>query len=122
MKSNLNECTTVQKGWGEEYIWANTDKYCGKILAFNTGAKFSMHYHAEKEETWLVLDGVFLVTVIDTKTSDIHEYFLHAGDTWHNKPNVPHRLTCIREGRVLEVSTRDSVEDNYRVLPGDSQK
>ena len=27
----------------------------------------------------------------------------------------------IEEGTIIEVSTPDSVEDNYRVLPGDSQ-
>jgi hypothetical protein len=35
---------------------------------------------------------------------------------------VPHRLTCLEQGTIIEVSTADSVEDNYRVLPGDSQK
>jgi hypothetical protein len=33
-----------------------------------------------------------------------------------------HQLHCITEGTILEVSTPDSVEDNYRVMPGDSQK
>ena len=42
----------VQKGWGHELIWATNDKYCGKLLKFNKGARFSMHFHAEKEETW----------------------------------------------------------------------
>ena len=29
----------VQKGWGNECIFASTDKYCGKLLQFNTGKK-----------------------------------------------------------------------------------
>jgi len=28
---------------------------------------------------------------------------------------------CQEEGTIIEVSTPDSVEDNYRVAPGDSQ-
>ena len=28
----------------------------------------------------------------------------------------------VEEGTIIEVSTPDSVEDNYRVMPGDSQK
>ena len=35
----------VEKGWGHELIWATNDKYCGKLLKFNKGAKFSMHFH-----------------------------------------------------------------------------
>ena len=111
----------VEKGWGYENIWVSNDKYCGKIMHFNEGAKFSMHFHHQKMETWYVLKGEFSVEYIDTKDSSIHTVELHQGDTWHNDPLLPHRLICISEGDILEVSTPDSVEDNYRVLPGDSQ-
>lgn len=111
----------VSKGWGSELIWATNDKYCGKFLNFNAGARFSMHFHAVKDETWYVLSGEFLVRWIDTKTAEIYEKRLSKGETWHNKPLVPHQLICIEEGSIIEVSTPDSVEDNYRVLPGDSQ-
>ena len=42
----------VKKGWGSEIIFANNEKYCGKVLHFKKGAKFSMHFHKEKEETY----------------------------------------------------------------------
>jgi mannose-6-phosphate isomerase-like protein (cupin superfamily) len=51
----------VEKGWGSEEIWATNDQYCGKLMRFNTGARFSMHFHAEKDESWYVLDGLFKV-------------------------------------------------------------
>ena len=42
----------VKKGWGYELIWATNDKYCGKIMVFEkVGAKFSMHFHHEKDGT-----------------------------------------------------------------------
>ena len=45
------------------------------------------------------------------------------GDTWRNKPLVPHQLIAeVDNSKIIEVSTTDSVEDNYRVEPGDSQK
>jgi len=112
---------TVTKGWGSEEIWATNDKYCGKMMHFNTGAKFSMHFHAVKDETWYILSGQFEIEWIDTKNAKIHKEVLGKGSVWHNPPLVPHRLTCMQEGTVIEVSTPDSVEDNYRVLPGDSQ-
>jgi mannose-6-phosphate isomerase-like protein (cupin superfamily) len=112
----------VEKGWGNEFIFATNDRYCGKIMKFNTGARFSMHFHAEKDETWYVLDGRFEVIWINTKDASKDSRILNAGDTWRNEPLFPHQLICIEEGNIIEVSTPDSVEDNYRVFPGDSQK
>jgi quercetin dioxygenase-like cupin family protein len=112
----------VKKGWGSEDIWATNDKYCGKMLHFEAGGRFSMHFHAVKDETWYVLEGSFLVKYIDTANASIHEKVLNVGDVWHNPPLLPHQLICLEEGTICEVSTPDSVEDNYRVMPGDSQK
>ena len=112
----------VKKGWGHELIWATNEKYCGKLLKFNKGAKFSMHFHAEKEESWYVLSGKFIVKIIDPKNANVYDHELNAGDTWHNFPLLPHQLICVEEGTIIEVSMPDSVEDNYRVGKGDSQK
>lgn len=112
----------VEKGWGHELIWATNDRYCGKMLKFKKDAKFSMHFHVEKDETWYVLSGKFTVKYIDTKTADVKYQDLVTGDTWHNPPLLPHQVICIEEGTLIEVSTADSVEDNYRVQKGDSQK
>lgn len=112
----------IKKGWGHEQIWATNDKYCGKILRFNQGAKFSMHFHAVKDETWYVLSGKFVVKCINTETASKYEKELKPGDVWQNPPLLPHQLICVEAGAIVEVSTPDSVEDNYRVLPGDSQK
>jgi mannose-6-phosphate isomerase-like protein (cupin superfamily) len=111
----------VVKGWGSEYIFATNDKYCGKFLNFHDGAKFSMHFHSEKDETWYVKSGKFIVRWIDTKTAERNEKTLTEGHVWHNPPLLPHQLICIESGTIIEVSTPDSVEDNYRVEPGDSQ-
>ena len=114
----------VEKGWGYELIWATNEKYCGKIMVFEkVGSKFSLHFHKEKDETWFVNNGKFLLRWIDTKTSKIYEQELTQGMTWHNPPLQPHQLVCMEAGSsVTEVSTADSVEDNYRIAPGDSQK
>ena len=112
------------KGWGHELIWANTESYCGKLLVIKEkGNKFSMHFHREKDETWFVQDGEFTLRWIDTTTATTHTEKLKVGDTWRNKPLVPHQLIAeIDNSKIIEVSTTDSVEDNYRVEPGDSQK
>jgi quercetin dioxygenase-like cupin family protein len=112
----------VEKGWGSELIWATNDKYCGKLMKFHKGAKFSMHFHSVKDETWYVLSGKFEVKYIMTQDASIKSHILNQGDTWRNEPLEPHQLICLEEGTIIEVSTPDSVEDNYRVMPGDSQK
>ena len=114
----------VDKGWGYEIIWATNDKYCGKIMVFEkVGSKFSMHFHKEKDETWFVNNGRFLLRWIDTKTAKLHEQELKEGDTWHNPPLQPHQLVAMEPmSSISEVSTADSVEDNYRIAQGDSQK
>ena len=114
----------VEKGWGYELIWATNDQYCGKIMVFDrVGAKFSMHFHKEKDETWFVNNGRFLLNYIDTTTAEYKSQELTEGMTWRNPPLMPHQLVCMEPGSsVTEVSTPDSVEDNYRIAPGDSQK
>lgn len=114
----------VKKGWGYELIWATNDKYCGKIMVFEkAGAKFSMHFHKEKDETWFVNSGKFKLRYIDTATATVYERELNEGDVWHNPPLLPHQLEAlIDNSSMTEVSTPDSVEDNYRIIPGDSQQ
>ena len=63
-----------KKGWGYELIWATTEQYCGKLMVFDRGgAKFSMHFHKEKDETWFVNSGRFLVKWIDTDTAKLNQ-------------------------------------------------
>ena len=114
----------VDKGWGYEVIWATNELYCGKIMVFEkVGSKFSMHFHKEKDETWFVNNGRFLLNYIDTTTAEYKSQELTEGMTWRNPPLMPHQLVCMEPGSsVTEVSTPDSVEDNYRIAPGDSQK
>lgn len=113
----------VLKGWGHELIWASTEQYCGKKMVFEKkGSKFSMHFHKEKDESWVIDQGKFLLRWIDTKNAKIHEKILKTGDIWHNPPHLPHQLEALEDDSIVtEVSTKDSIEDNFRIMPGDSQ-
>ena len=81
-----------------------------------------MNIKKNKHETWHVLSGKFVVKIIDTKNADIVAHPLEKGSTWHNPPMVPHQVLCLEAGSIIEVSTPDSEEDNYRVEKGDSQQ
>ena len=113
--------TIVPKGWGHEVIIVNNEKYCGKILHFKKDAKFSMHYHIKKTETWYVQSGKFVFKWINTSNANISSEDLLPGDIITNKIGEPHQIICIEEGDIFEVSTTHFDEDSYRVMKGDSQ-
>ena len=116
-----DECN-VPKGWGHEIVFENNEFYCGKILVFKKGCKFSMHYHMIKDETWYVEEGEFLYRWIDTETAEVIEKILKKGDSVRQYPGQPHQLEAITEGTIFEVSTEHFDSDSYRVWKGDSQK
>ena len=113
----------VAKGWGFEIIWATNDLYCGKILNFTKpGSKTSLHYHKDKAKSWFVNSGNFKLRVIDPKSAQLTESVLKEGDTFNVPPLIPHQLESLsNNAMIFEVSTKDTVEDNYRIAPGDSQ-
>lgn len=111
----------VPKGWGHEVIIVNNEKYCGKILHFKTGGKFSMHFHLKKQESWYVASGTFLFRWINTANADVIEETLQVGDTITNEVGEPHQIVCLAEGDIFEVSTQHFDSDSYRVAKGDSQ-
>lgn len=113
----------VDKGWGFEIVFSNTDLYCGKILVFNKqGSKTSMILHKQKDKSWFVNAGQFKVTIIDTETSRVQEKILKEGDVCRCLPMQPHQLEALVDGSMIfEVSNTEADNDNFRIAPGDSQ-
>jgi len=120
---NALECPScnVPKGWGHEVIFENNELYCGKLLVFKKGCKFSMHYHMIKDETWYVQEGEFLYRWIDTETAEVITETLVVGDSVRQLPGQPHQLEALTDGTIYEVSTQHFDSDSYRVWRGDSQ-
>ena len=119
VKPTVTKCCEIPKGWGKEMIITNNELYCGKILMFKKGCKFSMHYHLIKDETWFIAEGEFLYRWIDTETADIYEEELKPGDVVRQLPGQPHQLMAHTDGSIIEVSTEHFDEDSHRVIPGD---
>ena len=122
VKPTVTKCCEIPKGWGKEMIITNNQLYCGKILMFKKGCKFSMHYHLIKDETWFIAEGEFLYRWIDTETADIYEEELKPGDVVRQLPGQPHQLMAHTDGSIIEGSTEHFDDDSYRVSKGDSQK
>jgi quercetin dioxygenase-like cupin family protein len=109
----------VPKGWGKEIIFVNNDEYCGKLLCFEKGKKFSMHYHIQKKETWYVSKGSFILIWIETQNGTTYSEYLKVGDVITNKRGEPHQLVALEDAEVFEVSTKHYDEDSFRMWKGD---
>lgn len=112
----------VEKSWGNELIWANTDTYCAKILVFGVaGSKTSMHFHTEIDKSLFVNSGSFLVKWIDTSKGILLEQKFSEGETWFNPRLQPHQIEAVTDAASLtEVSNGDNIDDCFRIMQGDN--
>ena len=101
------------KGWGEE-VWIANEEYCCKLLRFDKGAKFSMHYHVEKKETFYVLSGRIMLEWFNTETADRHKLELLSGEAIQIPRNLPHKVIALEPTVIIEASTHHEDSDSYR--------
>ena len=107
---------TVPKPWGREVIFAENERYAGKILYLEAGHSLSLQYHEKKDETIYVLEGEMLLTVeID---GALRELTLRAGDSHRIRPRERHRMRAEQACQILEVSSPElddvvRLEDRY---------
>jgi streptogramin lyase len=121
---NLQTIGKVDKGWGFELVFANNDKYCGKLLVFDrAGAKTSLVFHKEKAKSWFVNAGRFKITYIDVATGEVKQSELSEGQTADFGELGPHQIEALVDNSIIfEVGTADYIEDRFRLAPGDTQK
>ena len=120
---NLQTLGKVDKGWGFEIVFANNDKYSGKLLVFErVGAKTSLVFHKEKSKSWFVNAGKFKITFIDVATGEIKQSELSEGQTADFGQLGPHQIEALVPNSIIfEVGTADYIEDRFRLAPGDTQ-
>lgn len=112
----------VEKPWGYELIWAETDKYVGKILHVIAGEALSLQYHEIKDETLFLLTGRLLLQ-IGKSADQLIDYEMMEGQRFHLPSRTVHRMIAETDCDILEVSTphlEDVVrlEDRYgRIIP-----
>tara|TARA_R100001509_G_scaffold164458_1_gene142079 strand:+ start:2285 stop:2659 length:375 start_codon:yes stop_codon:yes gene_type:complete len=101
------------KPWGWEKMWAQTDKYVGKILHINPGHRLSLQYHEVKDETIYVLSGVLLLYTTEFEI----EHVMQPGMSLRIIPGQLHRFEAPEGGDavvLLEASTPE-LDDVVRV-------
>jgi len=103
----------VEKPWGHELWWAQTDRYVGKLLHVKAGHKLSLQYHERKDETIHLWSGELLL-VLDEGEGKLTEHRLQPGQSYHVKPFTKHRMVAVTDCDILEASTPE-VEDVVRL-------
>ena len=109
----------INKPWGYEAIWAETENYVGKMIFINKEHRLSKQYHKVKEETIMVKAGILRLEISHEESKKTEVLNLNTGESFHIEPGTIHRF-CAPHGPVelIEVSTphlQDVVrlEDDY---------
>src|SRR3974390_1871208 len=102
----------VSKPWGHEIVWAETDRYVGKILHITAGQKLSRQYHVKKDETFMVQSGEMDLEIGDGDERRVLR--MAALDSFHCPPRTIHRMVAVTDVDVIEVSTPE-VDDVVRL-------
>jgi mannose-6-phosphate isomerase-like protein (cupin superfamily) len=116
------EPTKVDKPWGYELIWADTDDYVGKVLFVKAGESLSLQFHRQKDESWLVHSGRARIEMAAPGEKVPEAEIVAAGAAFRIKPGTVHRVTAVEDTTIIEVSTphlEDVVrlEDRYGRAP-----
>ena len=113
---------TVKKSWGSERWVVNTANYCGKELIVLPGKQCSWHYHENKDETFLVVQGNLRVWVsVGDDEAEAEMMVLSKGDSLHLPPGTRHRFLGITKVILLEFSTHHDDNDSIRLSAGDTE-
>jgi mannose-6-phosphate isomerase len=112
-----SEPRSVEKPWGHEVWWAQTDSYAGKLLYVEAGHRLSLQFHREKDESSYLLSGRLRLTR-GASAGELDTEEVSPGYCWRIEPGVVHSIEAIEDAVVLEVSTAhlDDVvrlEDRY---------
>lgn len=94
----------VNKPWGHELWFAQTDRYAGKLLHVDAGQRLSIQYHEEKDETSYLLSGRLLLSQ-GSDANSLAATELGAGAVWRNEPGQVHTIEALEDSVVVEVST-----------------
>jgi mannose-6-phosphate isomerase len=103
----------VDKPWGHEIWWAETDHYAGKLLFVRAGERLSLQFHERKDETSYLLSGRLLLTKGDSADA-LESNEIGPGVAWRNQPGEVHTIEAIEDSTLVEVST-PHLEDVVRL-------
>jgi mannose-6-phosphate isomerase-like protein (cupin superfamily) len=102
----------VDKPWGHELWFAQTERYVGKILVIEPGKRLSLQYHRRKDEAFYLQAGRLRFTSERDSALTVEE--LGPGAARHIPAGTRHRFEAIERCLIFEVSTPE-VDDVVRL-------
>ena len=96
----------IDKPWGHEEIWAETDRYVGKLLHIQAGHRLSLQHHEVKDETIRMLTGTMHLE-LENMAGEIEKITMEPGMTAHIAPMRKHRMEAVTDVVLIEVSTTE---------------
>lgn len=95
----------VEKPWGWELIWAESEYYVGKLLFVTAGSALSLQFHNMKDETVYVHAGKVQWEIGEAGSSALDTEIVGPGTSFRIRPGTIHRMTAVEDTLMLEVST-----------------
>ena len=95
----------VDKPWGWELIWAETDRYVGKVLFVRAGQSLSLQFHRVKDESWYVQSGRAKIELGNAGDAVLKEEVVAAPACFRFEPGTVHRVSALEDTTIFEVST-----------------
>lgn len=94
----------VEKPWGHEEWWAESEAYAGKFLHVKAGHRLSLQLHREKDESSYVLSGRLILTCGES-ASELRKQEIGPGFAWRVRPGMVHSIEALEDSVIVEVST-----------------
>ena len=109
----------VDKSWGWEIWFANSELYCGKHLHVKKdmwSSEGRYHYHEIKDETFYIMKGRLQLDYV-TDDNEFKTLILEKGDSFRVPPLMKHRFCALNIAGCdfIEASTKHRDSDSYRV-------
>jgi mannose-6-phosphate isomerase-like protein (cupin superfamily) len=119
-QNDPHRITTDEKVWGTERIICREPHAC-KIMTLFPGQQVSLHWHANKVETFILTEGHLTVELVNQNGQRNTMRLTKPYSSITIKQNTPHTFYCPdgQEGNTVfvEASTTDYPNDSYRIYP-----
>ncbi len=102
----------VDKPWGHELRFVQTDRYAGKLLFIKAGSQLSLQYHERKDEAFYVQEGT--LELVLGNGADQQVIRMGPGESRRISPGTVHRFRAVTDTLLFEVSTPE-LDDVVRI-------
>jgi len=110
----------ADKEWGSEKIICR-EPHAAKIMTLKPNYQVSMHWHKEKSETFILIEGQMIVELVNQKGTRNVIRLEQPYSSVTIDAMTPHTFYCPdgqkKDTVFIEASTKDHPDDSYRIYP-----